>query len=122
MYVCIYIHTNINYSKTAKNFLPNHHACKRTPRTSRLVPLYRAWCGGRGDKMKMTSTVSLYSERKLGSSNESVRRMRVIVKIYVETWVHNAKILLPGYHTCYRTLHASGLVPSHRASRDGRGG
>ena len=30
------MYTNIN---TAKTFLPSHHACKRTPHTSRLVPL-----------------------------------------------------------------------------------
>ena len=39
----------MNYSKTAKIFLPSHHACKRTPRTSRLLPLHRTLRGGRGD-------------------------------------------------------------------------
>ena len=35
IYIYIYIYTIID---TAKIFVPSHHTCKRTPRTSRLVP------------------------------------------------------------------------------------
>ena len=45
-------YTDINYSKTAKIFLPSHHACERTPRMSRLVPSHRALRGGRGEYTK----------------------------------------------------------------------
>ena len=44
----INIYTNI---ETAKIFLPSHHACKRTPPTSKLVPSHRASHGGRGDNL-----------------------------------------------------------------------
>ena len=57
IYLYIYIYTYINIHK-AKIFLPSHHACNRTPLTSRSVPSHRALCGGRGDKPLLTNELS----------------------------------------------------------------
>ena len=40
---------------SAKIFLPSHHACKRTPGTSKLVPLHCTLDGGQGDDFEQLS-------------------------------------------------------------------
>ena len=48
MYIYIYIYIYINIDTQCENFLPSHHARKRTPRTSRLVPSHRVRAMGEG--------------------------------------------------------------------------
>ena len=59
-----------------KIFLPSHHACNRTPRTSKLVPSNRASRGGRGDKVAKVADSVLAVEGHVTSSQ--VEQMKQI--------------------------------------------